>query len=297
MKISAVINTYNEEKNIKKAIESVLWADEILVCDMYSQDQTVKIAGNLGAKIIYHKRTDYVEPARNFAIAQASYEWVFVMDADEQIPELLIEEIKKILNRDIVPDYIEIPRKNIIFNKWMKASMWWPDYNTRFFRKGKVVWSDKIHSQPEVHGQGIKLPVDEKMAIVHQNYQSIDQFIARMSRYTSIEAEFLKKEKYKFNWMDLISKPFGEFLSRYFANQGYKDGLHGLSLSLLQALSFFIVYLKVWEQENFKEYEIGISEIEGMNKKAGVTLKYWFVQSKLTDNPIKNILIKIKHKF
>lgn len=297
MGISVVINTFNEEKNIKRAIESVLWADEIIVCDMHSSDKTVEEASKMGAKIVNHKMMDYVEPARNFAISKASNEWILILDADEEIPLSLAEEIQKMLKKEIVSDYVEIPRMNIIFNKWMKASMWWPDYNIRFFKKGKVIWSDKIHSKPKALGQGLKLPEDESLAIIHHNYQNLSQYISRMNRYTTIEADILKNEGYKFDWKDLMNKPLGEFLSRFFANQGYKDGLHGFSLSILQAFSFFVLYLKTWEREDYKEVEIKLSEIEHEKEKAGEAIKYWFLHTKLSKNPVTNIINKIKYKF
>src|SRR3990170_3911426 len=203
-KISAVINTLNEEKNLSRAMESVKWADEIVVCDMYSEDKTVEVAKKLGAKIVRHKRINYVEPARNFVISKASGPWILVLDADEEIPDSLAKRLQEFAKSKIKSDFVEIPRKNIIFNKWMKASMWWPDYQVRFFKKGSVVWGDKIHSKPDTRGQGLQLPAEEKWAITHQNYQTIGQFIERMNRYTSIEAEELTKEGYKFDWQDLL---------------------------------------------------------------------------------------------
>ena len=138
-KVTAIINTLNEEKNIERVIKSVAFADEILVCDMYSDDNTAVIAKKLGAKVILHKRTGYVEPARNFAISKAENEWVLILDADEEIPNSLSDKFLDIVNKGGVATFVEIPRKNIIFGHWMKASMWWPDYHVRFFRKGEVV--------------------------------------------------------------------------------------------------------------------------------------------------------------
>lgn len=274
-KISVVINTLNDEKNIKRAIDSVSWTDEILICDMYSEDKTIEIAKKMGAKVIHHRKTDYVELARNFAISKATSPWVLVLDPDEEIPETLKMRLIKIAGKMTQIDYVRIPRKNIIFGKWMRASGWWPDLNVRFFKKGKVKWTDKIHRPPEVLGESLDLPQDEKWALIHHNYQTIPQFIERMNRYTSVEAEELIKDGYKFDWKDLLTKPLDEFLSRFFANRGYEDGLHGLTLSLLQALSFLVIYLKVWELSGFKEDLIKIAEIDEEKKKAGDAISYW----------------------
>ncbi len=293
-KISAVINTFNEEANIKRAIESVKWADEIIVCDMHSSDQTVKVAKKFGAKIAYHKKEEYVELARNFAISKAISDWILVVDPDEEVPQSLAVRLVEISRKMKRIDYVRLPRKNTIFGKWMKASMWWPDYNIRFFRKGKVAWTNKIHRPPEARGAGLDLPEDEKWAIVHHHYESVSQFLQRMDRYTKIQSMELKKEGYKFSWQDLISKPLREFLSRFFANRGYEDGLHGLALSLLQAFSFLAVYLKVWEMDKFKEQELKLEELELIKKQAGEELNYWFNKSEARGNLFKTFFKKFK---
>lgn len=293
--ISAVINTLNEEKSIRRAIKSVLWADEVLVCDMYSDDKTVEIAKKLGARVIYHKRTNYVEPARNFAISKAEGEWILILDADEQVPESLKERLVEIANKMDQMDYVRIPRKNLIFGKWMQESQWWPDLNVRFFKKGKVSWGDKIHRPPKVLGLGLDLPDNEKWAIVHHNYETIAQFLERMNRYTTIQAEELKKEGYKFDWKDLLEKPLSEFLSRFFANKGYKDGLHGLALSFLQAFSFLVVYLKLWESNNFKEQDIDLMEFNSQKDKSAKAIDFWIKKSKQSRNLFERLFKKDKN--
>jgi len=294
-KISVVMNTLNEAQNVQRAIESVKWADEVLVCDMHSEDETLEIAKKLGAKTVMHKRLPFVEPARNFAISEASGDWVLILDPDEEVPQTLAKELRKIASEDQV-SFVEIPRKNIIFGSWVKESMWWPDYNIRFFKKGKVDWSDKIHRPPTTKGEGFKLPPDESNALNHFHYTSISQFLSRMNRYTDIQAKELNQEGYKFNWADLLVKPLNEFLSRYFANNGYKDGLHGLALSLLQATSFLVVYLKVWEMENFKEQEIPFQELKSISRKSGKEITYWLKYTNLSSNKVVNLAQRIKNR-
>lgn len=295
-KISVVINTFNEEENIKRVIESVGWADEIIVCDMYSEDDTAVVAKKMGAKILLHKNMGYVEPARNFAISKAEHEWVLVVDADEEIPETLADKIKEIVEKTDVVTHVEIPRKNIIFGQVMKASMWWPDYHVRLFKKGYVVWGDKIHSKPKVEGQGLKLPEEERWAIIHYHYTNISQYIDRMNRYTGIEARYLANSGYEFDWKDMIRKPLGEFLGRYFANRGFQDGLYGLALSLLQAISFLIVYLKVWEKQGFKKQEVVLSQVKDVVGEGGKELGYWFKYGNLSKDPLRAFLQRIKNK-
>lgn len=295
-KITAIINTFNEEENIERAIKSLDFADEILVCDMHSDDNTAVLAKRLGAKIIFHKNEGYVEPARNFAISKASHQWILILDADEEIPPSLAGYLKEMINKEAVSTFVEIPRKNIIFNKWVKASNWWPDYNIRFFKSGSVIWSNKIHRPPKTLGQGVKLPADERWAIVHHHYVSLTQYLTRMIRYSEIQAKELKQDGYEFSWSDLITKPLGEFLSRYFANRGFEDGLHGLVLSILQALSFFVVYCRLWELREFKEQSLELDELQDVVGKSSKEIDYWFKYSKLSKNPVKRFLQKAKNK-
>lgn len=296
-KISVVINTLNEEKNIERAILSVKdWADEILVCDMHSTDNSAVIAKKLGAKVFLHKKLDFVEPARNFAISKASHEWILILDPDEEIPESLVKRFKQMISKPIVSSYVEVPRKNIIFGKWMRSSMWWPDYNIRFFKKGVVTWSNRIHRPPKTDGQGIRLAVEERWAITHHHYGSIHQFLERMNRYTSIQARELREDGVEFDWKDLISKPLSEFLGRYFANRGFEDGLHGLALSLLQAFSQLAVYLKLWEMREFKEENIKFDEMKEAVLKGGEEIDYWLKYGNLSKNPLKRVFQKAKNK-
>lgn len=297
VKISAVINTFNEEQNIARVLNSVAWCDEIIVCDMQSDDDTAVIAKKMGAIVIFHKRMNYVEPARNFTISKASGDWILIVDPDEEVPEGLAEKLRALSNEDnSVLTFVEIPRQNIIFGKWVKASMWWPDYNIRFFKAGKVIWSNAIHRPPKTEGQGIKLPEEERYAIVHHHYDTLTQFLERMNRYATVQADGLIDDGYHFQWPDLIKKPLSEFLSRFFAHRGFEDGLHGLALSLLQAFSFLVVYLKVWEKEGFTKSDLSLSDLHQLSKEGGEELNYWFKYGNLSKNPIKNFLQRARNK-
>ncbi|MBI2196441.1 glycosyltransferase family 2 protein [Candidatus Daviesbacteria bacterium] len=292
--ISVVINTLNESRNIKRVIESLDWADELVVVDDGSEDKTIEILNELKTrikklKVFQHQGEGYVEPARNYAISKASNEWILILDADEVITETLSKKLVEIVKRMKQIDYVRIPRKNIIFGHFIQESMWWPDYNIRFFKKGKVRWSDKIHRPPEVLGQGLDLPAEEKNAIIHCSYGTISEFLERMNGYTTVQAAELKKNRYKFDWKDLFEKPLNEFLSRFFANRGYKDGLHGLVLSFLQAFSFLVVYLKLWESNNFKEQDINLTELKDQINKSSEGINYWIKKTDRRGNFFERI--------
>jgi (heptosyl)LPS beta-1,4-glucosyltransferase len=273
--ISVVINTLNEEKNLPRAIASAKkFADEIIVVDMESTDKTAEVAKSLGAKVFSHKKAGYVEPARNFAISKANNPWVMILDADEEIPEKLAGQIGRIL-KNPKADYYRIPRKNIIFGKWMKHSRWWPDYNIRVFKKGAVSWNEIIHTVPMTQGVGADIEAKEELAIVHYNYDSIEQYLERMNRYSSLHANIMVKGGHKFSWKDIIFKPSNEFLSRYFFGEGYKDGLHGLALALLQAFSELAVYLKVWQKEKFTDQNPKLDEVVAVLRDQEKDLHFW----------------------
>jgi (heptosyl)LPS beta-1,4-glucosyltransferase len=278
-KISVVINTLNEEENLARALSSVeKIADEVVVVDMKSTDRTRTIAREYEAKVYSHERTGYVEPARNFAIDKASNDWILVLDADEEVPASLAAKLVETAKKPDA-DFYRLPRKNINFGRWIKNSHWWPDYNIRFFKKGSVSWNEVIHSVPMTVGAGADFPEEEKYALVHYNYQTVSKYVSRMNRYTDIQAALLREKEYKFAWQDVIRKPLGEFLSRYFAGEGYKDGLHGLALALLQAVSELILYLKMWQQDRFKPQAISLSEFSQEVKRGEKQLRWWEVEA------------------
>ncbi|MCK4588226.1 glycosyltransferase family 2 protein [Candidatus Woesebacteria bacterium] len=274
MNLSVIILTKNEEKNIPACIKGARFADEIIVIDDNSEDKTVEIAKKAGAKVYKYKRIGYVEPARNYAISKATGEWILILDADEQAPEALVKELKEIVQKPKA-DYYRLPRKNIIFGKWIKHSRWWPDYNIRFFRKEFVSWSEIIHSVPITQGKGLDLQAREDFAIIHYHYDSIEQFVERMNRYTGEHAKLRIKDGYKFKWQDLIRKPTEEFLGRYFSGEGYKDGTHGLALASLQAFSELVLYLKIWQKKGFEEGKTQIKEVIEEMKDAETDIHYW----------------------
>ncbi len=250
--LSVVITTWNEEKALPRAVASVKkLAGEIVVVDTESTDDTVKIARELGCKVFTHKNTGIVEPVRNFSISKARGDWILILDADEEIPSVLLEKIKNIVTSSESADFYRIPRKNMIFGKWIQSSHWWPDYVYRLFKKGHVSWEDTIHSVPFTKGRGADLNADSETAIIHHHYVTIGQYVDRLNRYTDHQLKHLQKEGYNFSWTHLIDKPFSEFIRQYFARGGYKDGLHGLSLSALQAFSELVLYLKAWEASSF----------------------------------------------
>ncbi|MFC1625708.1 glycosyltransferase family 2 protein [Patescibacteria group bacterium] len=274
-KLSVVINTFNEAEILPRAINSVKdIAYELVVCDMQSLDKTAQIARKLGAKVYSHKKEKYVELVRNLMTTKASGDWVLILDPDEEVSSSLAKKIKEILNKPLA-DYYRLPRKNIIFGKWLTHTNWWPDYQIRLFRKGFVSWQDEIHSFPITKGKGADIELKEALAIVHHNYENLAQYMQKMLRYTSVQSEELLKSGYVFRWQDLVNKPINEFLGRFFEGEGFKDGVHGLALSLLQSFSELVVYLNVWEKQGNKTEKISKKDLKKELLTSVKAFKWW----------------------
>ncbi|MCL4338792.1 glycosyltransferase family 2 protein [Patescibacteria group bacterium] len=296
--ISAVVNTYNEEQNIERCLSSLAdLAGEIVMVDMGSNDRTCQKAKSFSVRLFKHAYTGFVEPARNFAISKAKGDWVLILDADEEIPKTLADYIKDIVLGKKV-DFCRIPRKNIIFDKWITHAGWWPDYQIRFFKKGMVTWTDKIHGIPLTRGNGLDFPAEESLSIVHHNYQTIEQFIERLNRYSGIAAKEMYLADKRFKPECLFDLPVREFVQRYFVQEGYKDGVHGLGLSLLQSFSEISVYLKLWELENFKEEKISVEDVRSMIENEYRHKRYWLYDLFLSKphSILESLIWRIKRK-
>lgn len=249
--LSVVIVTRNAATTLEDTLRSIKQlADEIVVMDMYSTDDTVKIAKRYRAQVHFHPAVGYVEPARNPSITKASGDWILVLDADETVPPSLAKAIRDelIVHPDI--DAYFLPRKNMIFDKWVRSG-WWPDYVLRLFRKGVVDWPQEIHAVPNVRGTVHRLPAEESYALVHQNYQSIDQYIDRAQRYAGIMANERQEQGQPI--MDPLNAFFDELLRRFYVWEGNQDAYHGWMLSVLQGCTRVIESAKHWELQSFSD--------------------------------------------
>lgn len=284
MSLSVIITTCNHEKIIKRALESVKFADEIVVVDLESTDKTVGIAKKYTDKIFTHKNVGFVEPVRNFSLKKATGDWILILDADEEVPPSLGKILRNVAHSKSpadFPDCFYLPRKNIVFKKWLKTAGWWPDYQLRFFKKGQVEWSDKIHSVPLTKGEVKEFPAEEKFALIHHNYQSVSQFLKRADRYSSIQATEMKEESTA--PAEVLQEFTDSFLNRFFAQKGFKGGMHGASLSLLQASTDAVAKIKVWEKEEFPLKEDQIQEELEVLSQFKKEVAYWLAQAQLSE--------------
>lgn len=246
--ISVVINTLNADRLLDKCLESVKLADEIIICDMYSEDKTIEIAQKHGCKIVFHERTGIVEPARNWAMEQASGDWILVLDADEIVTPELWSYLKEYANNP-KPNHFacNIPRETAMDGKILRS--WYQAGCKRFWKKGVCTYTDQIHQMPITHvGEDLWIK-GKKLYMIHYHMPSIGCFNEKIDRYTDFELKrFIEKGK-KFSLFKLVTRPCFEFFKFYILKGGIFDGVHGLIFAKMQAYYKFIQWAKLYEQE------------------------------------------------
>jgi glycosyltransferase involved in cell wall biosynthesis len=297
--VSVVISAYNEEKKIVDCLESVAWADEIIVIDNTSSDKTAELAEKHRATVYTRENNLMLNVNKNWGFHKARNEWVLSLDADERVtPELAEEIMTHSLQNDKNITGYWIPRKNIIFGKVLMHTGWYPDYQLRLFKKEYGQFDEKhVHEMITLQGEAGYL----QHAMMHYNYESLAQFLRKtMTIYAPNEASELLRKGYVFNYLDSIRMPLNEFLSRYFAREGYKDGFHGLMISLLMSMYHLIVFANIWEIQGFKDHEQKnmFKQLEKEMRKSYKDIIFWITKVKLQEgkNPLRAVLLKVKRK-
>lgn len=295
--ITAVVHTRNSERTLDLCLRSLSWCDEIFVVDMESQDKTTAIAKKFGAKIFTVKADlAYADPIRNEYLSKVKTDWTLIVDSDEEVPGTLAEKLKSLMQIPDVNGY-SLPRKNLIFGKWIMHTGYWPDYIVRFFRTGKANYPAQVHAQPVVNGKAEVVAAEENLALVHHHYNSIFEFINRLNVYTTLEAGKLTRTDKQYRPTEALREFFYEFHRRFFQMQGYKDGSYGFSLSLLNAVYQLVSYLKAWEAKKSIE-AISFDEVEEEVVEACAATSYWVANEELLQpqSLIRKIYLKLKRK-
>lgn len=248
-KISVLINTLNEEKNLPYALRSVVpWADEIVVVDMYSDDRTVEIARRYGAKVFLHERVAEFEIARAYAIDNAKNDWMFFLDADEVVPERLSRELLHLASTGQY-DVVKVPRVNYLIGAPVMHSGWSPneDKQYRLFRRGKLRVRPTMHDHIEVMSDAkvYEIPYLPGTGIIHFSYLDISHFIEKLNRYTSIHALQAVKAGERSNIARALFRAARKFLAFYILRRGYKDGWRGIYLALLMFFYEISTFAKI----------------------------------------------------
>jgi glycosyltransferase involved in cell wall biosynthesis len=241
MSLSVLIITRNEAENIRECLESVQWADEIVIVDALSEDNTVAIAREYTKNIFLRGWRGYSDQ-KNYGHSQCQSEWILSIDADERVSLSLHEEILNAISREENTAY-RIYIRDYMFGKWIEHGSWPRQCHIRLYRKDKAHWHSEIHEKINVDGPvGIL-----RYPIQHFSHTTVSKFLYKLNKYTDIEAQRWFTQKVKRSWLIVLLSVVREFLTQYIAYQGYKDGGHGFVLAVFKAFYLFVARVKLWE--------------------------------------------------
>ncbi|MBI4546851.1 MAG: glycosyltransferase family 2 protein [Ignavibacteriae bacterium] len=249
-KLSVIVITFNEERNIVECLQSVSWADEIIVVDANSTDRTVELAKQFTPRV-YVKEWLGFAAAKNFALEQAANEWVLWLDADERATPELAGEIQHIIqNSSIIHKAFQVARRAYFLGKWIKHCGWYPGYVVRLFRRESARFNDsRVHEKLEIDGSVGRLKHD----LIHYTDHNLFHYFSKFNRYTSLAAQDLWEAGKEFSLYDVLIRPLFLFFKMYILRRGFLDGMHGLILSLLSSAYVFTKYAKLWELQRSSE--------------------------------------------
>jgi len=247
VKLSVYVIAYNDEPNMRACLESVIWADELVVVDSYSTDKTAAIAREFTDKV-YQVEFKGFGHLRNEALSYCSHEWIFSLDSDERMTPALQEEIRTVLDRGPEADAYFVPRKNYFLGRWIKHCGWYPDYRQpQLFRKNRLRYREElVHESFTCDGSvGYLL-----QPALQYPFRDIDHYIAKQDRYSDLMAKRMVEQGRRFSPYQLVTHPLASFVKMALLRRGFLDGMPGLILSGLYGYYTFMKYAKFWELTN-----------------------------------------------
>jgi (heptosyl)LPS beta-1,4-glucosyltransferase len=239
--LTAVILTRNEKDFIEACIDSLTWTDQIVVFDSGSQDGTQALARDRGARVIEHPFTDFASQ-RNAALEQIESDWIFFVDADERATPELADEVRSVI--DSRPEVgWWTPRHNYIVGRRIMHAGWYPDYQLRLLRRDRARYDPtrKVHEVVMLEGDEGYL----RNVLIHYNYDTWGEFIEKQRHYLTFDARIQVEAGVRPRPWTYVMQPLREFRRRYVTLRGYRDGWHGLVLSLLMAYTAFLTTVEV----------------------------------------------------
>lgn len=242
MRISVTIITKDEEMSIGRCLQSVSWADEVIVLDSGSTDKTIDIARDLGAKVSVTSDWPGFGPQKNRALDLATGDWILSLDADEWITPELYEEIRLIVTGEPEFDAYRLPRSSSFCGRYMRHSGWWPDYVVRLFRRGTARISDDIvHERTLVKGAVGTL----RNPLMHETYVDLDDMQEKFNRYSSLGAQSLHARGVRGGLGKAILHGISAFVRTYLLRRGFLDGREGFMLAVANAEVAYYKYVKL----------------------------------------------------
>ncbi len=245
--VSVTIITFNEEENILKAIQSVAWAEEVIVVDSGSTDKTIELAQSLGAKVFHNPWPGYGQQ-KNYAQQLATHDWILNIDADERVsPELAAEIQESLVHSEAKKTYgFYFPRMTFYMGRWIRYGGWYPNHLVRLVNRLFARWTEpNVHEELCVNGNvmGLSHPIH------HYAFSSIQEQVLTNLRFSHLGSQDLKKTGQGASILRLILKPMGKFMETYVIKRGFLDGLPGFIISVNAAHSMFLKYAYLSEAD------------------------------------------------
>ena len=245
-KVSVTIITLNEAEHIAAAIDSASWADEIILVDSGSIDDTVAIARAKGVRIETRAWTGYIDQ-KTFAHSLAANDWIFSLDADERIPPALASEVRTLLATEPARKGYRVPRVAYHLGRWVRTTDFYPDYQTRLYDRRSARWAGLyVHESVTVDGGPGQL-VNE---LQHYSFRDLRDQLDRINHYTTLAARQMYERGQRTGPLDLLAHPPAAFLRNYILRRGFLDGTVGLTISLVNSYSVFLKFAKLWELQS-----------------------------------------------
>lgn len=245
-KVSVTIITLNEADHIAAAIDSASWADEIIVVDSGSTDDTVAIARSKGVRVETRTWSGYVDQ-KNFAHHLAANDWIFSLDADERITPALAGEVLSLLTTEPPRKGYRVPRVAYHLGRWVRTTDFYPDYQTRLYDRRSARWTGlHVHESVTVDGGPGQLANE----LQHYSFRDLRDQLDRINHYTTLAARQMYERGQRTSALGLIAHPPAAFLRNYLLRRGFLDGTVGLTISLINSYSVFLKFAKLWELQN-----------------------------------------------
>jgi glycosyltransferase involved in cell wall biosynthesis len=242
--VSVTIITLNEGANIDDCLASVGWADDILVVDSHSTDDTVDRAKSRGARVIVRDWPGSYADQKNFAAGQARHDWILSVDADERVTPELAAEIKAAAASGAEIAGYRVPRVTWHLGRWIRTTDWYPDYQLRLYDRRRATWPPRlVHESVRADGRIAYLTND----LQHYAYRDIAHHHEVMNRYTTLAAQQMRDQGRRAGLLDVVLHPPAAFLRNYVLKRGFMDGLPGFIISVMNAQYVFLKFAKLWE--------------------------------------------------
>ena len=241
--ITVTVITKNEAEALADALRSVSWADELIVIDAESTDDTVKIARQFTDRVYVRPWPGYIAQ-KNHAASLASHDWIFSLDADERVTPALAEEIGSMMRTEPSAGGFRMPRVSFYFDKWIRTTDMYPDYQLRLYDRRKAKWDGMfVHESVRTEAPVAYL----KSELQHHPYRNLSEHLIRMDRYTTLAAQQMHAQGQRATWAQLFFHPRFAFVRNYFLKGGFRDGKAGLVISLVNSYYVCLKFAKLWE--------------------------------------------------